>query len=134
MKAYYFLITLVLLSACANNPFDKSCDEADFHDALISSNVDLAKPIIDGLVNDLSPNLDQDDSFGHQENLSTLIERMNNLCGDLSASEICYACIYTLPAQSEILVELDSVGVQIRRVLDISTPEDGLLELVGMHL
>ena len=85
------------------------------------------------LVTDLKPKVTANDRFGHKENLSILINRLNTQCTSINAELICYACIYTNPPQSEILVSTDSIGVTIKRIMDISTPEDAVLSCVRIH-
>ena len=70
------------------------------------------------------------DPLGHSENLDNLVRKLNNQCMALEFTVKCYACIYTYPAQSEILVTFPDGLI---RVLDISTPENGNLEFLRVH-
>jgi len=94
-------------------------------DLLIESMVELTK--------DLEPVPSDSDSYGHKINLELLSERISGNCEDIISSIICYACIYTYPPQSEILVQTDSSGTQVFRVLDIRTSEDEILSFVRIH-
>jgi hypothetical protein len=75
----------------------------------------------------------ENDLTGQKENLNTLIGRINKNCIGLKASLSCFACIETLPVQSEILIEADSMGIPVKRLLDISTPANDVLECISVH-
>lgn len=101
--------------------------------ALISYDTEKVKTEINKLTEDLKPNVSKKDEFGHRTNIFTLVDRINNQCDQVNASLICYACIKTQPAQSEISISIDSSGTQIKRVIDILTPEDKILSVRDVH-
>ena len=76
----------------------------------------------------------ENDEFGHFNNLNTLIDRLNSNCPQIHAKKYCYACIETFPVQSEIKVEFNFLGNQIVRIIDISTPDDGILLSLRSHI
>ena len=82
---------------------------------------------------DLFPEATNNDAIGQSENMNLLIQRLNSQCATMEATLLCYACIKTLPAQSEIRVLLDSLEFTVERVLDISTPDDEILNFVRIH-
>ena len=82
---------------------------------------------------DLEPSPTKDDRIGHRKNVDILINRINASCEQLSAEIICYACVLTLPAQTEIGVTVDSIGFSWSRTIDIFTPEDNILSFAGIH-
>jgi hypothetical protein len=128
-----FLLLLVLLAvlSCTKDAVHTNC--TDLLPGLISRNDASIKDQLDGLTEDLFPEPDAADALGHEKNLETLIERLNDECSSITASVGCYACIYTLPAQSEIMVSLDSAGITVVRVIDIVTPQDGALQFRSIH-
>ena len=87
---------------------------------------------ISKLTADLIPSPSHEDEFGHKNNLYILVTRMN-LCDNLVAEFDCYACIKTLPPQTEITVLVDSSGVSLPRILDFHTPTDTALEFIRIH-
>lgn len=91
------------------------------------------KAEINKLVTDLVPSKTDSDPIGHKENLALLIEQLNIQCDNITAELICYACIKTGIAQSEILVTTDSLGTDINRVIDILTPDDDTLFGWAIH-
>jgi len=112
--------------------FEKvNCDSLNA--GIINTDSRIVKSEVNKLVTDLKPKVTANDRFGHKENLSILINRLNMQCTSITAELICYACIYTNPPQSEILVSTDSIGVTIKRIIDISTPEDAILSCVRIH-
>lgn len=65
------------------------------------------------------------------ENLAQLVARIGNQC-QVTATVFCYACIYTLPAQSEINVKLVGSNA-ISKVIDISEDKNKDMIFVNMH-
>ena len=92
----------------------------------------IVKTEITKLTLDLSPKPIANDNLGHLVNFEKLISRINT-CRIIHAEMICYGCIKTLPAQSEILVKTDSSGIQIQRILDVKTSEISNLEMLSIH-
>ena len=93
----------------------------------------IVVPEINKLVTDLEPVPTDNDPYGHEENIDTLVERLNAQCDSLSAELSCYACIETNPPQTEILLTTDSSGTMITRVIDILTSADANLETIRIH-
>ncbi|MEA1881317.1 MAG: hypothetical protein U9N31_02815 [Candidatus Marinimicrobia bacterium] len=87
---------------------------------------------IDKMTDDLPPNPTKNDPIGHSENL-TIITQSIHSCDVLEAEIFCYACVETNPPQSEIMIKMDSAGVKIERIIDISTPSDKILKFSGIH-
>ena len=139
IKNYAFILFfIVFISSCdkavnnSNNDWENlDCD--NLKAGIINMDSDIVKSEINKLVTDLEPVITDSDNIGHKENLDLLIEQLNTQCDNVSAELICYACIYTNPAQSEILVTTDSLGITIDRVVDISTPKDARLYCVRIH-
>jgi len=126
----------ILLFACSENDidvdqFNLNCET--LKTALLNFNSDEINFEINKLTQDLLPTITQNDEIGHFKNLNTLIDRINSNCDDIQAVKICYACIETLPVQSEIKVEFNFQGTQIERIIDISTPNDGILLSIEAH-
>jgi hypothetical protein len=88
---------------------------------------------INYLLNDLEPESSTTDGLGHGDNLEILIDRMTTQCDSIEAEILCYACIKTLPAQSEIAVHIDSAGTYLSRTIDILTPDDGAMTYFANH-
>jgi hypothetical protein len=128
-------IFTILLISCTKNDDDNqmliNCD--NFRIALLNFDSEQLNVEINNLTLDLVPIPVINDEIGHLKNLNELIERLNSNCKDIIATKECYACIETNPVQSEIKIELDSLGNQIERIIDISTPEDDVLISLRMH-
>ena len=137
IKLFLFLtiITLLIMSCKGEGEgeieININCSNLEF--ALVNKDAELMNSEINNLVQDLTPKPTQTDEIGHFNNLNILIDRLNDKCGNITVSKICYACIDTGPAQSEINIKLDSVGNQIERIVDIWTPHDGILKSNRMH-
>ena len=105
----------------------------NLQNGLINSDSEMVCEEISKLLYDLPPDNNSDDKFGHRENFNTLIERINSNCDNVSAELACYTCIETYPRQSELILSTDSSGVEISRILDVSTPEDDFLSCIRLH-
>jgi len=126
-----FLMGLMVMSCNKGEDISTiNCDQ--FKTAVISNNNETLKAEIAKLVTDLSPAPTAADVIGQGKNIGILINRINE-CDKVSAELNCYACIKTYPAQSEILIQADSSGVIIHRIIDITTPEAGKLTFAGIH-
>ena len=137
MKTAFFLYTILItvgFLSCEKRPADLSADTVltmgnqALLEGLLNFNEDMVNQEINKLTADLEP-VDGD----HSKNLDTLIGRIGDENPNFKIELLCYACIETLPPQSEILITLDSSGVQVDRIIDITTPDGGLLKSRGMH-
>ena len=82
---------------------------------------------------DLVPKVTDEDPIGHMENMHKLVNRLNDLCNEIEAELICYACIETYPSQSEIKITAHSEEEDVSLVIDILLPEDDLPVYHSMH-
>ena len=84
--------------------------------ALINYDTEKAKTEIHKLTDDLKPNVSKKDEFGHQTNLLTLIDRINDQCDKVNASLICYVCneIKTINARICLFIRVLVVKKQVR--------------------
>lgn len=131
MKIVCFLVcsfSFVLLSC---NKEARSCETLNA--ALLAMDVPGVKGELDPWLAELLPTITQEDPTGHQQNLQSFRNRLENECS-MEAGIVCYACIETYPVQSEISIALDSAGHQVHRVLDIVTPENNVMSIRDIHL
>ena len=137
-KRFLLIITIML---CCSFSTCKKIFDTDFNqpncenlqNGIIQSDSKTVCTEITKLLSDLHPDTSSGDKFGHRKNLNVLVERINTSCDNVSAELLCYACIKTLPPQSEVKLSTDSSGVEIGRILDISTPEDDVLSCIRLH-
>lgn len=130
---YLILVVLVLLVSCDNSSKPDSLNCQSLAQGIAIQDSELVKSEINKLTTDLEPKITNNDKFEHEENLSTLVNRINSQCQIISAELGCYACIFTNPPQSEILVTTDSAGISVTRIIDILTPADQNLSFIGIH-
>lgn len=126
-------MALLLIFSCQKESGYATVNCVNYKTALLNFDSKKLAIEIDKLCQDLEPNPVANDAIGHLKNFQLLIERLNTNCQDIVASNLCYACIETLPVQSQIKIVLDSLGHQVERIVAISTPEDAILKTVGMH-
>lgn len=137
MKKLLLLLSVsFILGSCkkdSSNPAQEvTCDCEALKNGIISDNAEQVKIEVDQLCVGLNPSVTAADEFGHVQNLSLLAQRISGECG-VKATVVCYACIETLPVQSEIRISFDQNGVAYSRVIDIRTSEQSVLSCMGMH-
>jgi len=91
-----------------------------------SDDVEAAKAAIMKYVNGLSS------QKYTRENLEKLNAALSGQCVT-TAELLCFSCIYTLPAQSEIKVSIFYQGTLLYKVFDISYTPDNKIKVVNMH-
>lgn len=139
MKKYALIPLLIIFNSFCDSPIDNSSDEeakadcASLRTGIIEMDPDIVIPEINKLVTDLEPASTDNDQLGHKENIDILVERLNTQCDSISAELLCYACIYTNPPQSEIILTTDSSGTMVTRIVDILTPNHANLECIRIH-
>jgi len=131
---FFIILFAILLMGCSKNDDDQSevnCDK--LITALLNDNSEQLNFEINKLTQDLMANPTQNDETGQLNNLNTLIDRLNSSCGGLRAVMKCYACFDTFPLQSEVKIIINNFGIEFVRLVDISTPDDGILESLRSH-
>lgn len=130
------LISLGLLCSCEDSAGEDDLLQAwdcnEISAALIAFDHVRLEGELGKVLPDLLPKNSDEDPTGHEENFRMFIKHLEE-CGNLQAELLCYACIKTYPAQSEIEIVLDSADQQVSRILDILTPEDASLAFIHMH-
>jgi hypothetical protein len=136
MKNYItlgFISATLILMSCDKENLKANIDCESLTNGLLVCSIEQVKTEMDKVTEDLFPEPTDNDQIGQRENINLLIERLNSQCATIEAKLKCYACVKTLPAQSEIAVSLDSLGVKVEKVLDISTPDDEKLAFIRIH-
>ena len=134
--ALFTLICLLAFTTCKKDKaplpsFSVDCDQ--LFTALLEEKDSIVNIEINSLTTDLSPQSVSNDDLGHSANLEKLVERLEEACENFEVSIVCYACIETWPVQSEIKIIAESGGIEVNRIVDILTPENGPLQAVGVH-
>ena len=132
MKKLLVFVLLAGLVSCEKKDIE-SIDCEMFISGLNARDESIVKKEIEKLLVDLSPHPTEEDVIGHSGNLQTFISRLNSGCDDYSASLQCYACIYTHPAQSEVLIEFSSGASKQGAKILIHTPENDILRFAGIQ-
>lgn len=129
------LIYTIIINACKDGS-DKDNESIvcyNLMSGIINKDADILANEINELTKDLEPTPSDSDGIGHEHNLEILASRINDQCNEIMTEILCYACIKTNPPQSEILVQTDSSGKQISRIIDILTPDDDILTFHAIH-
>jgi len=138
MKSFILIVSgmLLLCSGCVEGTTPVDDNEITYCEILKSNlvivNEPVVKEVVDQMLSVLPPTPTVEDPVGHMQNLNTFIDRLKNEC-HFDAKSICYACIETFPPTSEVGIVIDSSGVEVSRVLDLRTPETGVMILSDIH-
>ncbi len=130
---YVLILFSVFSISCNNSTEPNYFNSQNFSIGIINFNKELVATEVNKLLADLNPKTTSYDPTGNRENISTLVNRINSKCENISAELFCFACIETYPPQSEILLTADSIGVSVNRTIDILTPSKEKLSFVGIH-
>lgn len=130
MKKLLLILLISVLGFGCEKSEEKRCEDLEI--AIKTDDVEKVKSIVTLLAFDLEPKVTAEDPSGNYNNFKILIDRLNGEC-DVVATEICYGCIYTFPATSEIEVEIPLGTNTVTRFLDIRPDQSGKLICGGMH-
>ena len=113
MRNLFLLLVMGLLFASCQKetPLAKLNTCEDLKQGIVLDSLLLVKSAINNYIDRLPSNLHT------QENLTKLTAYISAHC--TGAVVFCYGCIYTYPAQSEIIISVDSAGTTKRKVIDI---------------
>jgi hypothetical protein len=132
MQKFVFTILILALFACNKNTEpDPDCEK--LANGLTTSSDLIVKTEIEKITSDLLPEPSVSDSIGHQQNIMTLIDRLNEKCQILEASFECYTCIHTYPLTSKIRIEYAFEDLTMYTEIELFTPENDILRFADMH-
>jgi hypothetical protein len=124
MKKLFLLMAVVaVLSGCKGD--DETIENNDFNTFVSAGDFDSTGPVINRFLESL--NSDLDDS-AKMEKLKTWLKTQRCVSG---ADILCVSCIFTLPAQSELVIAFEVNGKTEKLVMDISMSNP--LRFVGYH-
>lgn len=125
MKWIYAITIALLFLSCSDR--DMTCQALS--QALIDKDDEYITSELNPLLHWSFPEPSPTDMIGHLDNLEDFVDQMNAQCDNITFSLSCYGCVETYPVISEILAQVNG----IERIIDIKTPEDDRLKVVGVH-
>ncbi len=128
----FLTLALFALSCDKENSPVLNLNCRNFKNGIINSDQDAVGKEISKLLKDLNSKPTVGDEIGHSANFDILLNRINQ-CEEIYAELFCYCCIKTGPPQSEILIKTYSKGQEVQQIIDIQTPEDGMLVYRTIH-
>jgi hypothetical protein len=133
MRTSILICGLVLMLVSCGKEIVNNPDCDNLISGMAGQDEQLVKTEIEKLTADLVPKPLAEDPLGHSANLNELVSRLNSQCNDVVASVVCYACIETYPAISEIKMEYTVSGNLKSCIIDLMTPENDIMRYAGMH-
>lgn len=129
-KIIVLVVSISLLSTCKKNTNNENC--FDLLQAIKENDIEVVKREINKMAIAFVPAITATDPHGHQQNITKLANKINEQCG-ISAVVFCYACIQTLPEQSEIEISFMHNGILVHKKVDITTNINNRLVCINMH-
>lgn len=131
MRKLLLLLPLAFLGLGCEKDNSERCE--GLRVAVQNDDIATVKDIVNRLTEDLNAQAPTaTDPSGHYDNYLTLIDRLNGEC-DVNATEVCYACIQTLPETSEIKLVIPLGTHSQTRIIDIKPDQSGKLICSNMH-
>ncbi|KAA5536951.1 hypothetical protein F0919_04565 [Taibaiella lutea] len=139
MKKILTILSIGILFAACSKKKNPVTDPAavfncqNFKTGITTDMSDMVGTEVNKLCLDLMPAASSpSDEYGQSQNINILVQRLSEKC-DVTATLVCYACIETLPAQSEIRISINQNGTVYNRILDITVTQQNMLIYNGMH-
>ena len=123
MKKWPCLLLLLALS-CTKQDLGSDCKS--LQEGITSNDVNKVNSSISKFIAELSYKTHT------SENLTSLAQKISASCS-VNVDVLCYGCINTLPAQSELTVSFSSAGTTVTKVIDISESSSKEMKFVNMH-
>src|SRR5688500_703739 len=123
MKNSPCLLLLVALS-CTKQDLKSNCKS--LKEGIINDDVNKVNSSISKFVDELANKTHTSD------NLTLLAQKISAGCS-VKVEVLCYGCIYTFPAISEITVSFSTAGTTITKVIDISENSSKEMKFTNMH-
>lgn len=123
-NTFLMALMVMIFLGCKKEITKQDC--AKLKEAMAGNNISNTQAEITSFINRLSSN-----NYSEQ-NLTKLTEFIFNHCA-INASLLCFDCIHTLPAQSEIRLSYTSGGSVISKTIDISQDQSNKIIFLNMH-
>jgi hypothetical protein len=117
-------IFLIATTSCSKDDMQPAnCDK--LQQSILAGNPNEVETEINRICGSLTASPDS------HESLEALTSKISSQC-KVTAVALCYNCIYTLPAQSEIKISVANAGIQKDKIIDITRSGDKFI-FAGMH-
>lgn len=133
-RILFFLLVLSIYTGCSKDKDEtvQSVDCVKLKQAMANDEVAVVKE----LINELATNIDAPAALNQYDAdkflIDELVKRLKTNCG-INTEAICYGCINTFPAQSEIRLKFSAGVVSMEKTLDLIITDDGGVRCVNMH-
>ncbi|MCG8332618.1 MAG: hypothetical protein MI974_33345 [Chitinophagales bacterium] len=95
-------------------------------DGFLNNDQEQISAEINAFCNELPNNTSQEDRLGHRDNTLLLVEALNQ-CPSINAELLCYACLKSKPAKSQITITIGTTGRE--RGILLYVPENTVMEV-----
>lgn len=133
-RILFFLLTLSVYSGCSkdNEHTAQSVDCVALKQAVTNDDVAVVKQLINEAGATIQAPIGLNAFNAYKFSIDELIKRIKANC-DISIEVLCYGCIDTLPAQSEIRLTFSAGLIRIEKTLDLIVTDDGRVRCQNMH-
>lgn len=119
----------IFLAACSRDDEANSFSCSELHLAIVENDLPAVKRVLEPLMASLGVPANAAAGTGQ---LSSVVEFVNE-CPTLDARLLCFECIQTLPAQSEIELTVHAGITNVIKIIDIQRDRNGVLRVVNVH-
>lgn len=123
MKSLLYLLFMLTIS-CTKQDLESDCN--NLKEGIISNDINRVSATFSNLIAELA------NKTHTSQNLNSLAQKISSSCS-IKVDVLCYGCIKTLPAQSELKVSFSSSGATIIKVVDISEESSKEMRFINMH-
>jgi len=133
-RILFFLLILSIYTGCSKDKEEapRSTDCVKLKEAMTNDEVAVVKELINEVASDIQAPVGLNEFAAYKFLIDELAKRLNAGCG-INAEVLCYGCIDTLPAQTEVRIKFSSGLVGIEKTLDLIVTDDGKVRCVNMH-
>jgi hypothetical protein len=120
------ILAIVFVCVACRKDKDVLSDCEQLKAAITSTDKEIVRKEINALISQLPARQHT------AENLAKLVSSIGQQC-QVNATVLCYACIKTLPEQSEIRISVVAGAQSTSKTIDITSNEGGNMTFVNIH-
>ena len=119
----------IFLAACTRDEEANSFSCSELHLAIVENDLPAVKRVLEPIMASLRVPANADNGT---DQLRSVVEFVND-CQTLDARLLCFECVQTLPAQSEIELTVHAGIADVTKIIDIQRDRNQVLRVVNMH-
>lgn len=133
-RILFFLLVLATYTGCSKSKEEASqpINCVELKQAMINDDVASVKELINEIAAAIKAPIGLNEFDSYKFLIDELARRIKTNC-TIAIELVCYACIDTLPAQTEVRLKFLTSVTSIEKTLDLIVTDDGKVRCVNMH-